>query len=664
MIDRALTRQFAQALSTAIEPDKIYNAGFYQQTGYADRTKPTERQIKKDLVGVFFRGLYQRADEASNFLQQLTVERRIRQLEFQEVEFNHPWAELLRSPSIEYSDAEFWQWTVLNYDLNGSADYVCVYDERNRLIELVPLFREFGEIFPVPSMRGGVEGWIFQRSDGYRVQADPTAFMRIPRRNPINPYETLSLIEAARFDLDEESNMREYRKRSTSDGGWEANKLTTPQELSAKQHQELSKELKQFIGGEGRGKLAVFSHGLKPLEMINARDMEYIQGKTQTAESIKDLLGTRGLGEGAQTRATAEAVRFDFIESTIAPLVRMICSQLTRQFEVVFGADRGVLKIRPPEMAPLDPDFEMRKRRSYLETGQRVLNDFLAEDGFDEIPEGNTRFIPLGWRALNETREASGPEEPERAVRKVDNRELTWRSIDKKKRREANLTEPAVNEFFQAVKRETLKSLRDKKIRTVDEFFSTPFDIDEFLALWTETVTPEIMRSLKEAYNNVMASNGITGLEFSLDSPQAKKVLQQIAEQQSTVPFTLFDEMSDKIREGVKAGDSNRTIMQNISMYFEDTAPGKIQNIANGLSTSAWEAGQEVAYDNAGFTKKEWLSSRDERVRDSHFEADGQVVDIGDRFLVGDSRLKHPGDPDGDPAETIGCRCSTIGFRE
>jgi HK97 family phage portal protein len=55
---------------------------------------------------------------------------------------------------------------------------------------------------------------------------------------------------------------------------------------------------------------------------------------------------------------------------------------------------------------------------------------------------------------------------------------------------------------------------------------------------------------------------------------------------------------------------------------------------------------------------KTWISSGDDRVRESHANADGQSVPIDQTFTVGSSELEFPGDPNGDGLETIQCRCA------
>ena len=62
-----------------------------------------------------------------------------------------------------------------------------------------------------------------------------------------------------------------------------------------------------------------------------------------------------------------------------------------------------------------------------------------------------------------------------------------------------------------------------------------------------------------------------------------------------------------------------------------------------------------------GVEEKEWLSSRDAKVRPTHAEMDKQRVDVGQEFVSSSgATLRFPGDPQAKPAETINCRCVTI----
>lgn len=77
------------------------------------------------------------------------------------------------------------------------------------------------------------------------------------------------------------------------------------------------------------------------------------------------------------------------------------------------------------------------------------------------------------------------------------------------------------------------------------------------------------------------------------------------------------------------------------------------------ISTS--NAGSHSAFEDAdAVVGEEWLAASDERTRDDHAEADGQIVPVDTSFEVGGNYLEHPGDPNGPVGEIVNCRCSLI----
>lgn len=57
---------------------------------------------------------------------------------------------------------------------------------------------------------------------------------------------------------------------------------------------------------------------------------------------------------------------------------------------------------------------------------------------------------------------------------------------------------------------------------------------------------------------------------------------------------------------------------------------------------------------------EEWIAIGDQRTRDDHDEADGQIVAVGETFLVGGEELEHPGDPSASLEQIVNCRCTIV----
>jgi len=71
--------------------------------------------------------------------------------------------------------------------------------------------------------------------------------------------------------------------------------------------------------------------------------------------------------------------------------------------------------------------------------------------------------------------------------------------------------------------------------------------------------------------------------------------------------------------------------------------------------------GSHSAYQDAeSVIAEEWLATSDDRTRDSHAAANGQIVLIDSTFEVGGVYMDHPGDPSAPVGEIANCRCAIV----
>jgi vacuolar-type H+-ATPase subunit H len=80
------------------------------------------------------------------------------------------------------------------------------------------------------------------------------------------------------------------------------------------------------------------------------------------------------------------------------------------------------------------------------------------------------------------------------------------------------------------------------------------------------------------------------------------------------------------------------------------------------LQTETWAAMNRLLKDKRRTIKKYWISQRDDKVREHHQEADGQIVPVDGKFKLrnntgGIELCDHPGDARLSPANRINCRC-------
>lgn len=164
----------------------------------------------------------------------------------------------------------------------------------------------------------------------------------------------------------------------------------------------------------------------------------------------------------------------------------------------------------------------------------------------------------------------------------------------------------------------------------------------------------------------------IDGVDFDLTHPVTQSILDRLGER---VPSTIgsaaretvarvistswaegasVPETASAITAAVKGvADFRATMLARTDLISISNAGG--QWAAHQLNDASRQAGEPTVV-----ASKTWLSAGDDRVRDTHQEADGQTVPIGEPYQVGDAMLLYPGDPDGPDEEVINCRCVEI----
>lgn len=119
-------------------------------------------------------------------------------------------------------------------------------------------------------------------------------------------------------------------------------------------------------------------------------------------------------------------------------------------------------------------------------------------------------------------------------------------------------------------------------------------------------------------------------------------------------------EVQKAITDGEAAGEPMDQIADDVRKVYTTRKDEWTQGIVGTHVVGSLNESSLLAAQAAGIGRKQWLSSHDDRVRPSHRHADGQVVDIGDRFTLDTGTLAFPGDTTGPIGEWINCRCTML----
>lgn len=193
-----------------------------------------------------------------------------------------------------------------------------------------------------------------------------------------------------------------------------------------------------------------------------------------------------------------------------------------------------------------------------------------------------------------------------------------------------------------------------------------PFDIDEEIEAYVESVgnlTYEMYTDF--AQDGADEAARLTGVKIQWkleDHPDIKKYLaKDLAQRSKYINETTAADIQRVLREGIEQGEGLSVLRDRIDALYDaygsrgemiartETARAQSSASLEGYRESADEAGVEMM--------KEWIAELDDRVRDSHAEADGQVVGLDEDFDLGGISTPGPG-MSGEPGEDINCRCS------
>lgn len=200
---------------------------------------------------------------------------------------------------------------------------------------------------------------------------------------------------------------------------------------------------------------------------------------------------------------------------------------------------------------------------------------------------------------------------------------------------------------------------------------------------WRETFMPLVEGVVTDSGKRWAAELGIN---FSLQNMRAmdwfnKYTLKFAQEVNQTTIDALHEILARALADGASIPDMQKQIDATFRAWMgehDETDPDwqwfvsrtpayRTEMIARTETIRASNSGNDELFREWGIEQKEWLSTKDYRTRGldpndkfDHWDADGQVVAINERFEVSGEMLDYPGDPSGSPGNTINCRCTVL----
>lgn len=415
---------------------------------------------------------------------------------------------------------------------------------------------------------------------------------------------------------------------------------------------------------------------------MSVDDLKLLEGEAASDSDICRALGVPpwlvGIKEGGALSTGSQQDERLYWQNKIKPMVAFRDRLLTEKLCPRFGQGirmrtdfTGVIALQQPILNAAQQVVALAGRPvlTVNELRMSLGLPMIADPSADVLYEKPA--ASLGFGLTTDTPAASAPSPVAQdgkpaamALRMIDGdavREERRRVASVNVKRFERRLERAFAELLDGQKKRVVAQLeamgaRGRNVRSIDP--------EEVFAV-TESEREQVQRILaaliEERGADALAEIGVAA-EITLNSERAAKwVLEHTQRALTLTEATTRQALREVIARSIEEGEPLTQLIQRIDAMPE-FGLARAQTIARTESIGAYNFSTRDAWEQSGVVEEvEWLSARDSAVRETHANADGQTAAaVGGVFDVGGSALRFPGDPAGDPSETVNCRCTLL----
>lgn len=590
-----------------------------------------------------------------------------------------PLVDLFANPNKVTSRYELWQGIVISLDTGGEF---FLYPEPKTDKDGIPT-----GLWVIPptwvetwkTSGGAWLGWTMKRGkDRLNVAADEMIHGKY--WNPEDELRGLAPIKSLALPSAIHWNALRYSRLFFENDATPSVVLESEKGLTLKQEKELQEKLYEkrrgvekahgflILGGMTAKTIAPANKDIQLLEMLNASIDQVCMafGVPKTELSLY----------GDVNRATAFTQDRSFWTKTLVPLGTLIADEINRDFLKRFGVygEFDWSKVDAIRYDLVDKVDAAVKLVSIGFTPNEV-NDRL-DLGFEDQPWRDEPI--MGLPAPEEPEPEDKPTKTdEQATKALSDKALSdallgakWKKLDEEILPLMGKAAARVRAYFADVERR-LRARYSKHLPMAATKAPAPAPPEDFEWVGEAFSDRRLERALGDiiddaAKRGAESVKGDVGRQFkvpdALSASAVRRRVNKLSDLNATamriVKEALRSALAKTIEDGVSEQEAAQLILD--AMRHSMTVNmHRAKTIARTETHGAYSDGRWDAMHVAGITRKRWISSRDDKVRDSHkkYEQMG-AIGIDAEFAPG---LKRPHDPDCDEAgDVINCRCKCV----
>lgn len=605
--------------------------------------------------------------------------------------------DLFNKPNEFVTPMELRQSMFGSYGYSGNC-YLEIDIENGRVWNLKPQ-----DMAVVADLQKFISAYVYRPNNINPVIMDPSTICHIKTFNPLSHFYGLSPLQAVWSQVNYLDKDDLFWETFWKEGGRLYGIFTSDGTLSETTVNRLKEQLKQGYGGVKKMQAnMVVDGGLKFQQLsVSQKDAQLLEQSKATVHMILAAYKVPPSMVGILERANYSNMEVQermYYNQAILPMLRLF-EQALSGHPVLSAGGTLWYEFDLDDIDILKPDEKLLADTASVLVGSGVWTVNEARDYFWQRPalaDGNV-LKPLTTAQANpfnlhieapvqkqiEPKEMpvfQTPAIPKKARKSrytKEARDQVGKSFDQELLKDEKIFVNLFKNVFRKQKEIVLQNIR-RQLKDFGRSILQKSQEDDLLNGVVQ-FTPEIINALVEGHGAVIDKYGNRALDYLKsqlpvdyqgNDPQWNfsdpRVTKFITHRSVKMAGEINDETLRMAREELSflfsEGGDLTEVADGMSTFFDGLEGWRAMRIArtetaagaNEAIESTWQMNNDIV------EGKEWVTARDDRVRDSH-DIDGQVVALDEFFILGDGEeADYPLAPGVSAGNVVNCRCTTV----
>jgi HK97 family phage portal protein len=540
----------------------------------------------------------------------------------------------------------------------------------------------------IPDKDNYIQGYIYQ-AGAQRVPLSTDEVIMFKYQDPNNPYDGVSPANAAAVPLESDKFAATWNRNFFYNNAEPQGIVSFPDGVEEDDFQAWMEKWNDKYGGVGNAKKTAFIRGGQvsyTAIQISQKDMDFYNLRMSNRDEILGIFGVPksilGIVEDVN-RANAEASEYTYMKHTISSRVKRFQNKLNNEFVPLFGEED--VELRSNNVVPEDKEFiksvvDSQTDKSITKNEARnILNKLLGLkleplDGGDVIYQPVSQQ-PMGTALPTVNSNKEPPQDPQKRIKKKEkmlklkskfaniDKEAYWKAFVNKTDEWEKEFKPVWEAIFEHQKEQIISSIKShKSVKALSEDDLLKFLLGKGEAEYIVGKMLPVLKKIIEDKGKQVMDELETNISFDLHNPMVTDWLSEYCGTQiHDINSTTESLIREQLKQGEEAGESVPELGDRISQYFDNMEGYRVPRIVRTEVIGASNNAALMGYKQSEVVdKKEWLTAIDGRERDWHREANGQVVDLENKFTVHGEDMDCPGDGGASADNVVNCRCTIM----